>query len=227
MRALSAPRGNGVHDHYARRDRHRRRSTRQSSASCRIGRAASAPTGRQAGWRDLPGEFAGIVRFDVPTENAEGLAKALSGLESSGLRIAIARGDATAELSKHRTVVARARRGRTAWDRARPVASPRRARRQHRRAPHGTRQRPDVCRASVPRYGGPSPFPTICLTTSCAKRARSARQRDDGRRRDRASRRPTRWFSEFDGFAGKARVSSAPAVPPARPAHSRTAFSNT
>ena len=65
------------------------------------GFGANWAASRMAG---LAGQFAGIVRFDVPTENAEGLAKALSGLESSGLRIAIARGDARPELSKHRAV---------------------------------------------------------------------------------------------------------------------------
>ncbi len=48
-----------------------------------------------ANWADsrmarLAGEFAGMVHFEVPRENAEALATALRGLESSGLRVAIA-----------------------------------------------------------------------------------------------------------------------------------------
>ena len=38
----------------------------------------------------LAGQFAGMVHFEVPVENAEALAKALRGLESSGLRVVIA-----------------------------------------------------------------------------------------------------------------------------------------
>lgn len=37
----------------------------------------------------LAGQFAGMVHFEVPTENADGLAAALQGLESSDLRIVI------------------------------------------------------------------------------------------------------------------------------------------
>lgn len=43
----------------------------------------------------LAGQFAGMVHFEVPAENADGLEKALQGLESSGLRVVIARSDAT------------------------------------------------------------------------------------------------------------------------------------
>jgi methionyl-tRNA formyltransferase len=39
---------------------------------------------------NLAGHFAGIVHFDVPASNAEPLAQALRGLETSGLRIVIA-----------------------------------------------------------------------------------------------------------------------------------------
>jgi glycine cleavage system regulatory protein/folate-dependent phosphoribosylglycinamide formyltransferase PurN len=42
----------------------------------------------------LAGQFAGMVHFEVPAENAEPLAAALRGLESSGLRVVIARSDA-------------------------------------------------------------------------------------------------------------------------------------
>src|SRR5512143_2888582 len=40
---------------------------------------------------NLAGQFAGMVHFEVPTENADRLADALRGLESSGLRIVIAK----------------------------------------------------------------------------------------------------------------------------------------
>jgi glycine cleavage system regulatory protein len=51
-----------------------------------------------ANWTDsrmarLAGEFAGMVHFEVPRENADALAAALSGLEGSGLRVAIAKGE--------------------------------------------------------------------------------------------------------------------------------------
>lgn len=38
----------------------------------------------------LAGEFAGMVHFEVPRENAEALSTALRGLETSGLRVAVA-----------------------------------------------------------------------------------------------------------------------------------------
>ncbi len=40
---------------------------------------------------NLAGQFAGIVHFEVPTENADALSDALRGLEASGLRIVIAK----------------------------------------------------------------------------------------------------------------------------------------
>jgi glycine cleavage system regulatory protein len=40
---------------------------------------------------NLAGQFAGMVHFEVPAQNAEPLAQALAGLETSGLRIVIAR----------------------------------------------------------------------------------------------------------------------------------------
>ncbi len=43
----------------------------------------------------LAGQFAGMVHFEVPFENAEPLATALRGLESSGLRVVIVTSDAT------------------------------------------------------------------------------------------------------------------------------------
>jgi len=43
----------------------------------------------------LAGQFAGIVHFEVPAENARALAGALAGLESAGLRVVIAESDAT------------------------------------------------------------------------------------------------------------------------------------
>jgi len=42
---------------------------------------------------NLAGEFAGMVHFEVPRENADALAAALRGLESSGLRVNIAKSD--------------------------------------------------------------------------------------------------------------------------------------
>jgi glycine cleavage system regulatory protein len=42
---------------------------------------------------NLAGEFAGMVHFEVPRENADALATALKGLESSGLRLVIAKSD--------------------------------------------------------------------------------------------------------------------------------------
>ena len=44
---------------------------------------------------NLAGQFAGMVHFEVPAGNAEPLATALRGLESSQLRVVIARSDAT------------------------------------------------------------------------------------------------------------------------------------
>jgi len=43
----------------------------------------------------LAGEFAGMVHFEVPRENAEALAKSLQGLESSGLKLVIAKSDSS------------------------------------------------------------------------------------------------------------------------------------
>jgi methionyl-tRNA formyltransferase len=44
---------------------------------------------------NLAGEFAGMVQFEVARESADALAGALRGLESSGLRIVVARSDGT------------------------------------------------------------------------------------------------------------------------------------
>jgi len=62
-----------------------------------------------ANWADsrmasLAGQFAGIVHFEVPEQNAEALANALRGLVSSGLHVAIAFGDASAGSGAHRIV---------------------------------------------------------------------------------------------------------------------------
>lgn len=51
-----------------------------------------------ANWADslmanLAGQFAGIVHLQVPTRNADALMAALRGLESPGMRIAVAKGD--------------------------------------------------------------------------------------------------------------------------------------
>src|SRR5512142_1011561 len=51
-----------------------------------------------ANWADsrmarLAGEFAGMVHFEVPRDHADALSEALRGLESAGLRVAIARSE--------------------------------------------------------------------------------------------------------------------------------------
>ena len=52
----------------------------------------------------LAGQFAGIVHFEVPAENAKALADALAGLGSSGLRVVIAESDAKAARRDRRVV---------------------------------------------------------------------------------------------------------------------------
>jgi methionyl-tRNA formyltransferase len=52
----------------------------------------------------LAGQFAGIVHFEVPEQNAEPLADALRGLVASGLHVAIAMGDSGAGPGAHRIV---------------------------------------------------------------------------------------------------------------------------
>ena len=52
----------------------------------------------------LAGQFAGIVHFEVPDQNAEPLAGALRGLVSSGLHIVIAIGDSSAAPAGQRIV---------------------------------------------------------------------------------------------------------------------------
>jgi len=54
---------------------------------------------------NLAGQFAGIVHFDVPAPNAEPLAQALRGLESSGLRIVIAQSEVASAPPGRRIVV--------------------------------------------------------------------------------------------------------------------------
>ena len=53
---------------------------------------------------NLAGQFAGIVHLDVPAENADALANALSALESTGLRVVIARSEAVAAPAGRRAV---------------------------------------------------------------------------------------------------------------------------
>lgn len=53
---------------------------------------------------NLAGQFAGIVRLDVPSENADALANALSALEPTGLRVTIARSDAAVAPAGRRIV---------------------------------------------------------------------------------------------------------------------------
>ena len=52
----------------------------------------------------LAGQFAGMVHFEVPAENARALAEALAGLESAGLRVVIAESDAQAPPGNRRIV---------------------------------------------------------------------------------------------------------------------------
>ena len=52
----------------------------------------------------LAGQFAGIVHFEVPDQNAESIAGALRGLASSGLHVVIAMGDSNAVPAKRRIV---------------------------------------------------------------------------------------------------------------------------
>ena len=53
---------------------------------------------------NLAGQFAGIVHLDVPPENADALANALSALESTGLRVVIARSEGAAAPAGRRIV---------------------------------------------------------------------------------------------------------------------------
>jgi methionyl-tRNA formyltransferase len=52
----------------------------------------------------LAGQFAGMVHFEVPIENAEPLASALRGLESSGLRVVIAKSESALTPASPRAV---------------------------------------------------------------------------------------------------------------------------
>ena len=52
----------------------------------------------------LAGQFAGIVHFEVPSENARALGDALAGLESAGLRVVIAESEAKASRQDCRIV---------------------------------------------------------------------------------------------------------------------------
>jgi len=52
----------------------------------------------------LAGQFAGMVHFEVPAENARALADALAGLESAGLRVVIAATEAKAPPRDRRVV---------------------------------------------------------------------------------------------------------------------------
>jgi len=52
----------------------------------------------------LAGQFAGMVHFEVPAENARALAEALAGLESAGLRVVIAESETQAPTRNRRVV---------------------------------------------------------------------------------------------------------------------------
>lgn len=53
---------------------------------------------------NLAGQFAGIVHFEVPSENVERFTQALAELESAGLRVGITRGESVAAPSGRRVV---------------------------------------------------------------------------------------------------------------------------
>ena len=53
---------------------------------------------------NLAGQFAGMVHFEVPAQNAEPLAQALRGLESSELRVVIAKAETPAAPAGRRMV---------------------------------------------------------------------------------------------------------------------------
>ena len=63
---------------------------------------------------NLAGQFAGMVHFEVPAQNAEPLLQALRGLESSGLRVVIAKSRDAAGAGGTADGRARARRASTA-----------------------------------------------------------------------------------------------------------------
>jgi glycine cleavage system regulatory protein/folate-dependent phosphoribosylglycinamide formyltransferase PurN len=70
---------------------------------------SSRAKGFSANWAgsrmaSLAGQFAGMVHFEVSNENAEPLSNALRGLESSGLRVVIAKSEATPAPAGQRTV---------------------------------------------------------------------------------------------------------------------------
>jgi methionyl-tRNA formyltransferase len=52
----------------------------------------------------LAGQFAGMVRFEVDAAHAEALAAALAELESTGLRVVVAKGEATPHRTDSRTL---------------------------------------------------------------------------------------------------------------------------
>src|SRR6266704_2508396 len=52
----------------------------------------------------LAGQFAGIVHWQVPAENVEAMAAALHELEASGLRIVIAKAEATPTIGDRRLI---------------------------------------------------------------------------------------------------------------------------
>ncbi len=136
---------------------------------------------------NLAGQFAGMVHFEVPAQNAEPLAQALRGLESSGLRVVIEKVE-TPPAPAGRRMVKLELTGSTA------------------RASFAT------CRAALPSAasasrtctprssdGGTSAehlfkvkallvVPEVAAERRAAARARRARQRDDGRHRARRAR---------------------------------------
>ena len=66
-------------------------------------------TAHGASWAEsrmasLAGHFAGMVRFEVDAAQADALAAALAELESTGLRVVVARGEGTAHRTDSRTL---------------------------------------------------------------------------------------------------------------------------
>ena len=89
---------------------------------------------------NLEGQFAGMVHFEVPAQNAEPLAQALRGLESSGLRVVIAKVE-TPPAPAGRRMVKLEYGPRSARYRSRPFTTPCGGGCQHRRPAYGNRRR--------------------------------------------------------------------------------------
>ncbi len=136
---------------------------------------------------NLAGQFAGIVHFEVPTENADALSDALRGLEASGLRIVIAKSMVPPALDGRRVVMLELVGPDRPGHRPRAVAQSRRPRRQHRGASHRNRQR-GFSRAQVQGQGAADGSRHADQCRSPA-RAGCAGKRDERRHRGRRATR--------------------------------------